>query len=177
MKRDVMWTPVKEPGFEYLRLIQDDDGILADAWVIGIDNNAAPFRVSYKIRCDVTWVVRECSVEVINGASLVLQRDDAGHWKTLSSDFDGCIDVDISVTPFTNTLPIQRLALQTGEARETTVVMIRIPDLSLTPVVQRYTRLNDITYRYENLTKPYTAELIVDSDDLVIDYKGVFKRA
>ncbi len=49
--------------------------------------------------------------------------DGHGHWRkadgTALPQFDGCVDIDLAGTPFTNTLPIRRLGLtrQSGTAR------------------------------------------------------------
>jgi hypothetical protein len=51
------------------------------------------------------------------------------------------VDVDISITPFTNTLPIGRLKLHTGESQEILAVYICMPDLAISTDRQRYTCL------------------------------------
>jgi uncharacterized protein len=88
--------------------------------------------------------------------------------------------VDISATPFTNTLPIRRMELLPGQAYELTVAYIAVPEMETKPVRQRYTCLEvrpyGKLYRYESLSSGYTTELWVDNDGLVIDYPGVFKR-
>ena len=96
-------------------------------------------------------------------------------------ELDGWIDVDISATPFTNTLPIRRLGLEHGESEELTVTYIRVPELLVGPERQRYGCLEAQTdgglYRFEALPSGFTAELPVDVDGLVIDYPGLFRRA
>ena len=50
---------------------------------------------------------------------LHLESDGEGHWQENGKDrpdLHGCIDIDIQATPFTNTLPIRRLGLKTGES-------------------------------------------------------------
>src|SRR5215203_6431025 len=68
--------------------------------------------------------------------------DGEGHWKRRGGepmpDLDGCIDVDISATPFTNTLPIRRLGFEPGQSEELTVAYIRVPELLIGPERQRY---------------------------------------
>jgi len=91
------------------------------------------------------------------------------------------LDIDISHTPFTNTLPIHRLALTPGESADLLVAYITVPDLSVRPVQQRYTCLSHTTsggvYRYEGLESNFTADLLVDAQGLVVDYPGIWKRA
>ncbi len=92
---------------------------------------------------------------------------------------DGCTEVDIMITPFTNTLPIRRLNLNLGESREISVAYIGLPGLKLSHMQQRYTCLshdeNGGTYRYESLKSGFTAELRVDTDSLVVDYPNIFE--
>jgi hypothetical protein len=96
-------------------------------------------------------------------------------------ELDGCIDVDISATPFTNTLPIRRLGLEPGESEELVVTYVRVPELLVGPERQRYgcleAQADGGLYRFEALTSGFTAELPVDAEGLVIDYPGLFRRA
>ena len=89
---------------------------------------------------------------------------------------DGCIDVDLAGSPFTNTLPIRRAGLVAGgEAIE--FRMAYVPFDTFKPVVdeQRYRCLEaDRLYRYEAVDRSFAADLTVDEDGLVTDYPGLF---
>jgi uncharacterized protein len=114
-----------------------------------------------------------------------LLADGEGRWKRGGGEsmpeLDGCIDVDILATPFTNILPICRLGLEPGESEELTVTYVRVPELLVGPEKQRYGYLEAQAdgglYRFEALPSGFTAELPVDADGLVIDYPGLFRRA
>lgn len=185
MERIISWLPCTGKGTERLHLTVDSDSVLADSTVVGEEDGQA-FRLRYTIRCDGVWRVRNLSVRLQDDErpSLHLQTDGAGHWSTNSGQpvpsLDGCIDVDITATPFTNTLPIRRLQLQPGESSELLVAYIVIPALTFRPARQRYTCLEThaqgATYRYEGLESGYTNELTVDADGLVIDYPRLFTR-
>ena len=54
------------------------------------------------------------------------------------TELAGCLDVDISATPFTNTLALRRLDLQPGENASLTVAYVKLPELTFRPVSQRY---------------------------------------
>jgi uncharacterized protein len=184
MERNIMWTPWSEPGLEHLRLLQVDGTILADSLIVGVSNRM-PFRLHYEITCDSYWNVKELSLTLMSGnrENMKLQADGQGHWSTHTGDpipsLDGCKDVDISATPFTNTLPIRRLELRPGQSAELLVAYVLIPNMKLMPNRQRYTclELNNSggLYKYESLESDFSAELSVDSDGLVIDYPGLFK--
>jgi hypothetical protein len=88
--------------------------------------------------------------------------------------------IDISATPFTNTLPIRRLGLKPGESEQLAVTYVRVPELLVGPEWQRYgcleARAEGGLYRFEALPAGFTAELPVDAEGLVIDYPGLFRR-
>jgi hypothetical protein len=119
--------------------------------------------------------------EAVGERTIRLFSDGAGNWHDDKGQpldtLQGCIDVDIMLTPLTNTLPIRRLQLAPGESREISVVYIAAPDLSIRPFRQRYTRLDDgQQYRYESLDSGFTAVLPVDDDGFVVDYPGIWRR-
>ena len=195
--REVMWSARDQPGLEHLRLTWVERGAsmsassnaeiaaLANGLVIGVDGQA-PFRAQYRIACDGNWRARTAQITCLSGDQLTqtLGSDGEGHWfdnagKSLPA-LDGCSDLDISATPFTNTLPIRRLALQPGRSTEIAVVYIAVPSLRLSTARQRYERLEDsaagAVYRFTALASGFTAELVVDGDGLVLDYPGMFQR-
>jgi hypothetical protein len=189
MQREVIWTPWSGPGLEHLRLNADDEAVTADGLIIGLDAGRA-FRVRYTIRCDGGWRVRGLCVSVLDGgdegpAPLRLLADGAGHWTTVDGEplpaLDGCIDVDLSVTPFTNTLPIKRLGWQRGESAELLIAYIELPALRVTAERRRYTCLDEPPpaagrFHIESLSSGFTADLPIDGDGLVWDYPGLFSR-
>lgn len=180
-----MWAPWEGPGLEHLRLVTSDGGVVANGLVIGLEAGR-PFRISYELRCDGRWRVREVRVATPDSERPVLEllADGEGHWERRGGEsvpeLDGCIDVDISATPFTNTLPIRRLGLEPGESEELTVTYVRVPELLVGPERQRYgcleAQADGGLYRFEALPSGFTAELPVDAEGLVIDYPGLFRR-
>ena len=154
----------------------------ANSLAVGrLDDSA--YRIQYQIVCDATWNVQKVSVRnLLSNQSFALTKagdewlDEQGR---AAGSLRGCSDVDIMVTPFTNTLPIRRLNLARGEAKEIAVAYVRVPELSLSRLEQRYTCLEKEkeggVYRYENLDSGFTSDLKVDEDGLVGDYPGLFK--
>jgi hypothetical protein len=165
--------------------VASDDGAVANGLVIGLEAGR-PFRIGYEVRCDGLWRVQEVRAAApdLGRPVLDLLADGKGRWKRRGGEpvpeLDGCIDVDISATPFTNTLPIRRLGLEPGESEELMVAYIRVPELLVGPERQRYgcleARADGGLYRFEALPSGFTAALPVDADGLVIDYPGLFRR-
>src|SRR5689334_5707421 len=160
-EHNLMWAPWEAPGLEHLRLVQRDDLILADGLIVGVaEEDGRPFRARYTIQCDARWHVRELRIDMLDAANrrLDLMSDGAGHWADGAGEplpgLAGCFDVDISATPFTNTLPIRRLALAPGATVDINVVYIALPELTAAPGMQRYTCLakeaNGARYRFES---------------------------
>jgi len=186
VEREVMWAPWEGPGLEHLRLVTSDGGVVANGLVIGLEAGR-PFRISYEIRCDGRWRVREVRVATPDSERPVIEllANGEGRWNGRGGEplpeLDGCIDVDISATPFTNTLPIRRLGLEPGESEELVVTYVRVPELLVGAERQRYgcleAQVDGGLYRLEALPSGFTAELPVDADGLVIDYPGLFRRA
>jgi uncharacterized protein len=90
--------------------------------------------------------------------------------------------VDISVTPFTNTLPIRRLRLGPGGSADLEVAYVDVPGMQVEPTRQRYTCLQSGEhgglYQYEDkgLFHGFTADLPVDAGGLGLDYPGLLIR-
>lgn len=184
MQREVVWQAVEEPALEHVVISEHGDGgHSVNSTVTGL-LEGEPFTVRYAIECDTNWWVRSLDAEVPQGwAKIDLRSDGGGNWRTgdpnLEEMLSGCIDVDIIVTPFTNTLPIRRLRLAVGEAAEINVVYVLVPSLALSNRKQRYTRLDARQYRFESIESgqvPFTADLGVDDDGLVTDYPRLFRR-
>jgi uncharacterized protein len=186
METHVWWTTLQQIGLEQLHLVENETSVIADGLVLGIEHTT-PFRLWYQVRTDSNWNARECLLQVggEKGQTMHLYTNSQGHWTDAEgiaySALDGCMDIDISYTPFTNTLPIRRLSLTPGESADLLVAYITVPDLSIRPVQQRYTCLSHTAssgiYRYESLESTFTADLLVDDHGLVVDYPGIWKRA
>ncbi|MBD2104704.1 putative glycolipid-binding domain-containing protein [Leptolyngbya sp. FACHB-261] len=195
--QDVIWTAWQQPGLEHLQLTEQEDQVLADSLLIGM-HKQKPFRVRYTIVCDLQWQVRRLSLDLLSGGgqAIELWSDGNGQWTTQSgfavSALDGCLDLDLAVTPFPHSLAIRRLALNPGESAEVKAVHLTVPKIKLQTSQQRYTCLATGSeanvegnagdkpegglYRYENLGTGIQVELRLDAKGLVIDYPEAFRR-
>jgi hypothetical protein len=183
MKREVIWRSDDGIGAEYLLLSETERGIVADS-VVFASREVEPTRTRYRAEMDRDWRILGIEVTVEHAGekerSLVLRSDGAGHWRdgegTSLPQFDGCLDIDISATPFTNTLPIRRLRLEPGQVEPIRVLFIHVPTLETEPWDQRYTGLAVDSVRYESVDSDFVRELTIDADGLVVDYPGLFTR-
>lgn len=186
--RNVYWQPWEDPGLEHLSLRGGPEGARARGLILRM-RDGAHFRCRYVLETDGGWRLRRLTFAVADADDKAVARtsvecDGAGHWRVDDAarpDLEGCLDADIQITPFTNTLPIRRLALDAGEQAEIRVAYLPVPELDWRAAAQRYTCLaprgaTGGRYRYEGVFRDFTAELPVDADGLVMDYPETFRR-
>lgn len=181
--KTVRWSQEDGTGLEHLVLNADTDGALIESVVTGEDGDDA-FGLIYRIECDARWHVTRFAARLTSGETLDLRREisesAANTWIDANGQhldtLDGCIDMDLTATPFTNTLPIHRLRLEEGE-RHVIRVYVHAPTLAVSVAEQAYTCIEpNRRYRYEGLDTGFTAELTVDDNCIVQDYPGIFRR-
>lgn len=144
--------------------------------------DGTPARVAYQIECDRAWRTRPAAIRLWHAdieKHLHLSIDPNGVWRADGAAIpiaDGLLDIDLEITPATNTIPIRRLDLAIGESREVTAVWVRFPGLTLERLDQRYTRLDTHRYRYEAPTLDFTAVLEADDDGVIVRYGDLWRR-
>jgi hypothetical protein len=79
-----------------------------------------------------------------------------------------CLDLDLALSPATNTLPIRRLDLDVGAVADITTAWVRIPELTVARSEQRYERISEHVYRFT--TDDFIADLEVDDFGIVTHY-------
>jgi hypothetical protein len=183
LDRTICWMPFGGVGFEHLQLRAEEGGFVARSIVLGIDEET-PFRLQYKIKTDPEWRTRKLWVRAatpLGETALALRSDGHGNWRSEDGvempELRGCIDVDITATPFTNTLPINRLRLTPGQSAELRMVYMTTPNLEVSVSTQRYNRRGDGSdILFESPAHDFTALLPIDDAGLVLDYPRLFAR-
>jgi uncharacterized protein len=184
---EVLWAAWEGPGLEHLRLRVDEAGVRADSVLIAVDDDRRPFRAHLEIECDAGWLVRRARIRLLDESAraLDLHADGRGRWTDpitgASLPLDGCLDLDVFPSPFTNTLPIRRLAARApGEPVTLAVAFVALPELAVRPTGQEYTLLErgpkGARWRFRSLDADFTAELSVDAAGLVRDYPTIARR-
>lgn len=175
-----IWQPDLGEGLEQFRFHERSGGCEARGDVAAT-LEGVPLDASYSVETDAAWITRRVRVDVKGGGALEILSDGTGFWRRADGaalpELDGCIDPDISMTPFTNTVAVRRLDLKIGERAEIKVAYILVPELSLRAAPQRYTRLADRLWRFEGLDIDFTADITVDESGFVVEYPGLFRRA
>lgn len=100
-------------------------------------------------------------------------RDSDGHTMPLFAD---CREVDLNLTPFTNTIPIRRLYPAVNTAVDITVMYFDLLAWTIKPVPQRYAYQGLNKYFFESFDTGFTSTITVDDHGIVIDYPCLWRR-
>jgi hypothetical protein len=178
VNRALLWQRVDTVGVEYAELEGDPLRLQGEVVVV---EDGTPFAVSYRVDCDDAGLTARAHLQVKRGGvrdELTLLRRPAGDWTANGRalpELHEIADVDLSVTPSTNTPPIRRLRLGIGQAAEVTAAWVRLPSLEIAPLRQVYRRIAASTYAYEAPDLPFHAQLEVDGDGVVQSYGNLWR--
>ena len=179
--QECLWQRLDRPGLERCELARGADGWSLRGTILTLEEGRSA-EVRYRIDCDAAWRTRAVEVELRDGEGTRELRltAEGGRWFAGGTELEsvkGAVDVDLGWTPSTNTLPIRRLGLEVGErSGEIVAAWVRFPELTVEPLSQVYERLADRRYRYTSDGGRFTAELEVDGEGLVIEYRGFWRR-
>lgn len=181
MQFNILWTGREYYSLEHCVADVTATGTQINSVIIGTYKEKI-YRVDYHIETNAQWetVLAEINCYHNNRRhSIRLESDGNGNWTInhqKADRFQGCMDVDIPLTPFTNTLPIRRLGLEQNQSQEIRVIYCDLLNEDIFPVNQKYTCLSPNEYHYENVPNDFEARIKVDEDGFVVDYPALFVR-
>jgi hypothetical protein len=172
-------------GFEVLFSRREPDGYRFEGHTTAVEDGRA-----WSIRCAITldpnWGTRRAHIIGQSGegmAEVLLERAATGGWRidgTRAAQLDGCVDIDLEASAFTNAFPVQRLGLAVGQSADAPAAYVRAPGLDVERLEQRYVRLEDAgkqsRYDYAAPFFDFRAELVYDEFGLVLEYPGIAVR-
>lgn len=179
--RTCLWRWLRGTGLERCSLIRESEGWRLQGTILTL-SDGLPAEVRYHIHCDSAWHTRNASLTLsVEGTQSELEMVvQEGRWYANGSEvlaIRGCIDIDLSWSPSTNTLPIRRLNLPVrGSSGSLSAAWVRFPELRIEPLEQQYERLSDRRYRYTSRKGSFIAEIEVDDQGLVVDYQDAWRR-
>ena len=199
----LFWDRQDTAGAEYA-LVDTHAGLHARGTALAVD--PIPYSARYELRTGPDWVTTslEVSTEGAGWSRTLRLESEGGRWRTSTAergDLDaaltagghagaglpgtedpdrlfGAVDVDLTGSPLTNTLPIRRLGLigaEVGVAHRISVAWVLLPSLEIVQADQIYSALGEGRVRFANET--FSADLVVDAEGFVVDYPGLAKRA
>ena len=138
------------------------------------------YGLFYRIRLDEAGHVRTLRLERTGGPVFELFSDSAGNWSDDRAEplpaLRGCIDIDISATPLTNSLPLWRCDWIIDQPQRFAMSWIDADAMTVRRDEQIYTRLAETRFRYQSADGGFERIITVDGDGLVLDYPGLFSR-
>lgn len=138
-------------------------------------------KAQFVIRMSATWMVQQFLLfRDLEEPDLWLATDGHGRWGEMNgahrTELDGCVDIDLRGTPFTNVIPIRRLPLLIGHSAQQNVITIDVETLAVVVKPQMYTRVNEHTWRYFSFASDSEVDVTVDEHGFVLDEPNSFIR-
>lgn len=181
MQKSIVWEGLANDTEEHCSVNYLDSGITIRSEIEGWAENKAVY-VEYVLHLDKGWRAMQIEMDFHvsdHQHSYHLKRDEHNNWTDNAGkeypDLHGCDFVDISLTPFTNSLPVNALHLQEGDSAEFDLVYFDIIANEVRRDRQKYTKMPGKVYLFENDGSNFSAEITVNDDGFVTDYPQLFE--
>lgn len=168
-----VWERWDGAGTETFILRRDGGAWTAEGRVSGVD-------VHYVLRLADDWRLRQFLLfRDLDDPDLWLATDIAGRWGEMNGvyrrELDGCVTVDLEITPFTSAVPALQLGhLAEGEHADVHVARVDVETLRVMRVQRRYVRLAERSWRVERHGRHH--DLTLDEHGLTLDIPGAYRR-
>lgn len=181
MNRSLIWKGLYYDSIESCIVDVSEKEIVIKSTIIG-SHNSIRVTADYQIKTTPYWIVKSFE---INYSFNKINRKISGvrsnaEWiidGQAHNEFKNCVDIDITLTPFTNSLPINRLNLSIDQSKQIDVVYINILEDKLYPVKQQYAKKSLTQYNFQNVPNDFEADITVDKEGFVAHYPELFERA
>lgn len=176
-----LWTALHHQSMELCHLTKTGNGYEVNSVIVGLFETGV-CKIEYSIHINLHWETTSFEIKTaFNGQNFrcACHSNGNGSWWMNGEPVDafrGCRDIDISLTPFTNSLPINRLKLGLKENAVIKVLYIDVLSQKIKAVQQKYSRLSETEYKYENVPNDFEAVLTVDPSGFVRNYPNLFVR-
>ena len=152
-----------------------------DGHVSAVEDGRA-WAVEYSIELRPDGTTRSARVRCRDADGLhevAIEADGAGGWTVDGAPaphVEGCLDVDLEASALTNAFPVARMRLAVGAEAQAPAAYVRVPDLRVERLEQRYERVAEREYDYEAPAFGFACRLVYGDDGLVLDYPGIAER-
>src|ERR1044071_6122353 len=142
MNKNILWTGIEYYSLENCLASTGTDGNEINSTIIG-HYNGTIYHVSYHIITDGLWRTRFFKINYRHKEQLyviAMEGDGEGNWSEqgeANERYKGCIDIDIPLTPLTNSLPVNRLKLHANEETAVSVIYVDLLANEIKPVQQK----------------------------------------
>src|SRR5688572_30207133 len=180
------WRHVEaRDAFEVLFLHAHPDGFRFEGHTAALQEGEA-WVIGYDIQVDTRWVTRRARVfsrSRRGHSELVLESEGDARWRVNGAHvphLDGCLDVDLESSAFTNAFPVHRLGLAMGQMASAPACYVRAMDLSVERLEQEYRRTENEgpRQRFDYRSPAFGTHCILtfDASGLVLDYPEIATR-
>ncbi|WKA56532.1 putative glycolipid-binding domain-containing protein [Planococcus shixiaomingii] len=181
LSSEIVWENKETFGCEYLKFFTKEHAFNVESTAIYMESSY-PVQIDYQIDLDKSWRTIKVHIQNRSGEILEITSTGKGDWfdqhGTRIDELNGAIDVDISATPFTNTLPINRVDWKLNQRREFEMVYVTVPTLTVQKVKQTYTFIEskEETRIFHFQSSDFESQISVDEKGFVTDYPQLFTR-
>ncbi|WP_261753298.1 putative glycolipid-binding domain-containing protein [Tenuibacillus multivorans] len=176
-----MWENIEQFGCEHFILKYTEKEMIAKGTIISLENHN-PHIVNYQVHLDQSWITKKLEIKSDENEPLEIHSDGNGHWFNREGNqlgnLSGSVDIDISATPFSNSLPINRFDWNPNQRRDFNMVYVSVPTLELKKVPQSYTYIerDGETRVFLYQCYDFKSYIYVDDNGLILNYPELFKR-
>lgn len=181
MTQTLKWEGIENPTTESCTIETTPSGLSVSGDITG-SINTVHISIDYQVQLGSDWRVRSFAAKNrITGFAFHAQQSAPGKWFDQDNhplpDYDGCMDIDLFPTPFTNSLPLKRNAFQAGESMTFHMLWIDLVDGIIRVDRQQYTCLASGIYGFDSLDTGFSTRIIFTDELYVQYYPGLFRLA
>jgi uncharacterized protein len=174
----IVWKGLYLNTIEHCKITKSSHLIVVHGQISGLVEHQ-PINIHYSIELNEGYEINSVQLQSFNDPFAVDLSHKNKKWFDLYgnhlSQYDDCDDIDIALTPYTNTIPIKRLKFNLGDPREINVIYIDPLKKMLTRTRQRYTHIENRRYKYENIPSGFVSNIYTDNDGIVDIYPGIWQ--
>ncbi|WP_226582775.1 putative glycolipid-binding domain-containing protein [Halobacillus litoralis] len=181
MEQRVIWNHIESSGAEHVTLKKFATHMEVRGTVLLV-NDDVPRHIIYDLKLGLDWKTKKVKIyEDGETRPFVVQAEEQDKWWVdgeYDENLDGATNIDLTITPFTNTLPINRVSWTIGQRRTFKMVYVNPLRKEVLPLLQVYTYLGDTDGQriFQYKCRDYETALVVDEEGWVVEYPGAFYR-
>lgn len=178
--RTIVWQGLSWPS-TVVHTHTANESIFDHGIAVGRTDRGIPFAMEYDFVLTEDWNIKEVSIKSLLDERIIEIVHKGDQWYDCEgrhlAGFEGVELVDISISPFTNTLPIKRLRFEGKKPQKVDIIYFDENRFSLSRLQQIYSQVDERTYRYQDIVLPdFVSDITVDDEGLVVDFPKMFKR-
>ena len=178
--RTINWKGIIYNSIENCKVKKEGDYLFVDSKIVGTFETKS-YSIDYTLKINLNWEIQsfEIYTHVDTLKSIIQGNKIDSTWeinKELRNEFSNIDFIDISLSPFTNTLPINNLNIGIGDETTIKVIYLNILENKIEVLQQKYIRIAECKYKFENIPNDFEAEIEVDEYGFVMYYPELFKQ-